>query len=170
MHVLGEHNPGVDGKRMEPVYPPDRRPKQIDMPHQQIVAASLQQIHYEKPARPRDKGAMVVRHPCLQRCSCLKCRRDQSQLTRPIHGKQKADTPIDTQATQVGLAEGVIRRSRGCVRVRVWFIHVPMRGNRRKRLRRFHPTKLQVDPPDRVGNSCRCIERNPAQIGRGFGF
>jgi hypothetical protein len=65
MHMLGEHHPGVDGKRMEPVYTPDASPQHIDLPHQQIVAAPLQKIHREKPARSRNEGSTIVRHPCL---------------------------------------------------------------------------------------------------------
>jgi len=39
---------------MEPLYTPDASPQHIDLPHQQIVAAPLQRIHREKPARSRN--------------------------------------------------------------------------------------------------------------------
>jgi len=63
--MFGQYDPGVDSKGMEPVYAPDGSPQYIDMPDQQIVAAPLQQIHREKPARPRNEGTTIVRHPCL---------------------------------------------------------------------------------------------------------
>lgn len=56
----------------------DGSARHIDMPHQQIVVATLQQIHSEKSAGPRNEGATVVRHPCLPDvCMSLKCRWDQ---------------------------------------------------------------------------------------------
>jgi len=40
--MLGERQPSIDSKGMQPMHAPDGSPQHIDMPHQQIVVTPLQ--------------------------------------------------------------------------------------------------------------------------------
>jgi hypothetical protein len=60
MEVIGEHNPGVDRKRVSAAGDTDGIAELIDMPRQQITAVPLQEIDRKEVTLSRHAVAAVI--------------------------------------------------------------------------------------------------------------
>lgn len=62
VHVLRQHDPGQRRERTPRPLPRDASAQQIDLAHEQIVPAPLQQVHGEEPGPTRNPESSIVRH------------------------------------------------------------------------------------------------------------
>jgi hypothetical protein len=76
--MIREHNPGVDGERVDTTDRSHRLAQSVDVARQQVVAAPLQQIDREKVTSSRHAVTTVVGNRCTFRV-------DVPILPRPIH-------------------------------------------------------------------------------------
>jgi hypothetical protein len=74
MQMLRQYHPCVDAKSVPFTHPSHRIAQQIDFPHQQIIAAALQQIHREEPSAARYNRTPVwaCRYPVIYSCVRLR--------------------------------------------------------------------------------------------------
>lgn len=62
MHVLRQYHPRANRKRPPRSLRRHTRPQQIDVPHQQVVAATFQQVDREEPRAARRQRPSIIRH------------------------------------------------------------------------------------------------------------
>jgi hypothetical protein len=81
MKMIGKHDPGIDGERMDTMNRAHRVPQLIDVPRQHVIAAPLQQIDREEVASARHAVAAVIRNGCppvrYRAGSCGSCGRSR---------------------------------------------------------------------------------------------
>jgi len=81
MQVIGQHHPAVYSKRMSLTHGPNDRPQNIDMPSEQVVAASFQRGDGKEICAARVPVATVVGHLLIIAAAMF--RRNALRLLRP---------------------------------------------------------------------------------------
>jgi hypothetical protein len=68
VHVLRQHDPSQRRERTPRPLPRDTPAQQIDLAHEQIIPAPLQQVHGEEPGPTRNPESSIVRHAPSMPC------------------------------------------------------------------------------------------------------
>ena len=106
MQMLRQHHPCVNAKRVPFTHPSHRIAQQIDFPHQQIIAAALQQVHRKEPGAARYKCTPVLACPYSVIYSCVRLRYANLRvLTLPGVGQMKVRLPRSAILRHLAVAD-----------------------------------------------------------------